>query len=758
MVDITSFPIPTVSADSLVAQINQAVTDAEAAADRAEATPFIGLTGVVYGSVDATQRAANLAALIAAATTHHAIGGTLMAKGRVEIAGSDDVNIYGNVDFSGLTLGIAGYSGTITFANDYTETTYTSGAVFSAVVATTTFDKGSMYFDTWAGVDELEDAMVWIDTNVSFFGYRAAYITRTDLFHHRRNGAVTLPLEYDMNPATITAVRVRKNNKRRSVIHLPTLDYTGVDALATTTTWPIKVSTSNAEVHGGHVLYEAPGTTFSTRSFDFDGCCNVTVQGLSAAFQNIMVTGTSTYQVRYANTVGVTFTDCTGGGDGWGAMAGHENNHGLRFVRCDMSRFDWHQAFRNGISLDHCRIGTWGLYLTGTGDVRLNSCSFYIYDMESDEEANIIGTRSDTLGFVDGDLIMTDCSVFGIDAKATTGGTRLGFVYLWKCDGLTAQGDPSGTIVAASPIKHRMFRNITVNGFTNHLPIPVRVDPLFTVDTTNPIAVCEHIELRDMRVGAGGKGFKWLARSEDWNALSATGDVSLSVVMDGFPFDGWDMHSQDSGFVVDFQGRNVRPVEGGDGTVYFTAPGRYVFEGGGAYRVYPLDGTNHPVANIHFKWLGGYFDDLSGATQMFGIQTTDPTLFHFVSPTIVTNDVAHMAQIYRGRVDGETVIVSGSVVSEIELAPAAAAGVWTQAQTYLCENQIYHAKMTGPTSGSMYQPVQYPTVLGSVPAQFWNGSAMVSGYIRRSNTNVLTAVGYGTATLGTLVRLTGKGT
>ena len=716
--------------------------------------------GCEFGSGKTLEvRQANLRQLAVAAARHAILGGTLAGAGRLEIAGSDDVAIFGSVDFSSLTFGVAGFTGTITFANDYTEVVYSAGsAVLNAAKAATTLQRNSQFIDTFVGLSAVEDAMVWIDTNQPFYGYRAAIINRTDLVHSLRDGFISRPLEYDINPATITAVRVRKNNKHRSHIRMGTVDFTGCDAASPlgTTLWPIKVSTSNATVEGLHIINETGElANYSARALNIDGNCNVTIKDITANFVANKTDHNSIYALRYANMIGCRIEDVFADGNGWGASAGHECCVGLLFQNCHMSRYDWHAAARSGVTLTGCRIGTWGLYLTGTGPLVLDQCAFQLADLRDYNKAVLLGTRSDTLGFWDGDMTMRDCRVTGVDAQATESGVRLGRAYLWRTDGLTAQGDPTGTITAMSPITHRLFRSVTIDGLINDSDVPIQITPIYRVDPTNPVKTLERINGHDLVAGRAGKGFEIECRTSGWSEASTS---SITVDLDGVDFETFAFHSQDATKWITLTARRLRPVAGGDGSIYVTMPGQYRFDDCTAYRIMPLDNALTPPAPISFIWTGGSLLDLAGASAFVGIQNSSIADFKFLGVHITAASEARVRQIYRGKVLAETVVVSGSVIKEIELAPAPVSDVYTLAQTDLCEGSTFYIKCTGPSGTTQYIPVTFPVLYDSVPLPVWTGSNMALAYLRRTGASTLTVTGHGSAALGALVALTGKGT
>lgn len=166
-----------------------------------------------------------------------------------------------------------------------------------------------------------------------------------------------------------------------------------------------------------------------------------------------------TYNINYANNL--RFEDCRSQGYGWGTVGGQLCSN-LTYLRCNLNRVDMHDPFMGFLKILDCAIGSWGVSVTGMGDLYMERCTIDLNDdlYGSYREINgVINARPDFGGWFDGGVYITDLTLLG-DAAAfrTAKGKPLSLFTAYSFNAAT------GYVPAGSPVTPWGFKEIVVKG------------------------------------------------------------------------------------------------------------------------------------------------------------------------------------------------------------------------------------------------------------------------------------------------------
>lgn len=163
----------------------------------------------------------------------------------------------------------------------------------------------------------------------------------------------------------------------------------------------------------------------------FTSCFNVTVRNCylkNTTDKNSVQNGDSAYGLSFNKCIGILLdnirTEAPNTREVWGVM-GSNYLYDMKVLNCSLSRIDIHWRVVN-MDIDHCDIGTYGIYYTGKGIINITNSKFY---------SRLLEPRSDYASFFDGVVNITNCSVQGIKS-GNTGIISLGtYTTNWKLRG-----------------------------------------------------------------------------------------------------------------------------------------------------------------------------------------------------------------------------------------------------------------------------------------------------------------------------------
>lgn len=214
----------------------------------------------------------------------------------------------------------------------------------------------------------------------------------------------------------------------------------------------------------GWSIKNKPVTT--TRDFYFvehQRCYDVVVEDFDDPYATIALkpdTGESkaSYCFSMTDCMNMLYKNCTANGNGWGST-GNNNCSKVEFSRCKLSRIDFHQPYRTFLKVTDCELGRDGIVVSGYGDLIVTRTQFnYRTDQVGTTTliGNMISTRGDAGGFVDGALIMRDISMNGMLEPYS----NIRAMIHGYSDGL------SRGPVAGSPVTPTLFTRIDIDGLT----------------------------------------------------------------------------------------------------------------------------------------------------------------------------------------------------------------------------------------------------------------------------------------------------
>lgn len=198
-----------------------------------------------------------------------------------------------------------------------------------------------------------------------------------------------------------------------------------------------------------------PGTFFSfieqERTYD------VEIEDLDDPYAYRTVDGgviKSSYTLAAYECMNLRHINCIADGDGWGTT-GNNDCQNVTYEGCTLSRVDFHKPYRGYLKVIDCKLGRDGILVTGYGDLIVHNTTF-AFKTDGSLTGGIIQTRPDAGGFVDGDLIMTNCKLVGnFDTVQSNN-----FFIHGRSDG------PERGPYPTSPVKRTLFNSITIRNLS----------------------------------------------------------------------------------------------------------------------------------------------------------------------------------------------------------------------------------------------------------------------------------------------------
>lgn len=377
--------------------------------------------------------------------------------GDFSISGASDILVDGiSVDFAGCTVDVSGWSGkfVIQDADGYQVFSSSSNLVQSLVAQGT---QSGAKLKGWESITDADDSYIRIMTNQPFFSYRGNVVSREEYNKHSRFGLLSSVLKYDLDPSTITEIRVLKIAKKWKTFgnvnfHLGSRDMAGqpevvhVQYASLTKLNDIRFTLDNITYQNGNPVL-----------ISLWDSCHLKLENVYCQWPMYSEYGGSasyTYDININLCYDVTLDNCDGIGDGWGAT-GNNSSQLVKIRNSKLSRIDFHQPFRELLKITDTKIGDGGITITALGDLVIDgNCEFLRSDRKTSLAGAYIITRSDTNGFCDGKLIIRGAK-FTFDSETPK--------HLLRQFGDINQPKPDG-----SPINYVFFDTIEIDGIQNN--------------------------------------------------------------------------------------------------------------------------------------------------------------------------------------------------------------------------------------------------------------------------------------------------
>lgn len=296
--------------------------------------------------------------------------------------------------------------------------------------------------------------MYWSRGSIKTWRHRAVIYNR---------GLMSNTLRYALPAGTCNRVQALPIRLEKTYVWLPNWDMRN-------TPHNINIIIENctrAEIVAGGVYNRPLQDTGNEYLIKMQNCYNVHIKGLKDR-SNLAVVGgnsTSTYALVVNNCLGCVVEDMDANGIGWGSQEG-ESCTDTTFIRCNLSRYDFHSPFDGFTKLIDCQIGNHGVMMCGTGLLILERPHWVLETLQTPavevKEIALIKTRDDYGGWFDGDLVVVDAKVSGgFTAKEQAGAD----IYLIAGNITMANTNPAGDILPpTSPIKPTLFNNVHIRG------------------------------------------------------------------------------------------------------------------------------------------------------------------------------------------------------------------------------------------------------------------------------------------------------
>lgn len=448
--------------------------------------------------------------------------------GNFSITGVSDIVINDiGVDFSGLTVDVSGWSGKFIVQSATGYTTHSSSSQLVQDLVSGGVQSGTN-LNGWATNTTADDSYLRIITSQPFFGYRGNVVNREEYNKHTRFGLLNSALKYDLDPSTITEIRVLKISKKWKTFgnvnfHVGDRDIAGQPEVIHVQ-YASLIRIADVRFTIGNITY-TNGNPVLIAAWD---SCQIKLENIYCQWPLYSTFGGSasyTYDISINLCYDVFMDNCDGIGDGWGAT-GNNSCQLIRIKNCKLSRIDFHQPFRELLHVTDTKIGDSGFAITALGDLIIDGDSEFV---RSDKVTGIAGgyitTRSDTNGFCDGNLIIK--------------GSRFTFDSETPHQLLRHFGDVNNPKPNGSPINYVFFNSIELDGLRNNYRGTLTLEP--RVQSGVGISYPSNILIRNCTDGN-------FTLAANLNALSPSGNVSddslrnsaarsnLNIVIDNVKF------------------------------------------------------------------------------------------------------------------------------------------------------------------------------------------------------------------------------
>ncbi|WNO29988.1 hypothetical protein [Enterobacter phage SDFMU_EhYP] len=409
-------------------------------------------------------------AQIAAAFAYaSAKGGVIRQEhGRFRLSGSSVVNFSCSAYMTGSTLVLDGWQGEFRFAqaqapityNSSNESTYGVLALFNSSDGASR-SAGSSYLSGLAGSTLLNNNFVIYTTPQQMFQYRPedGIITRKDFNRVYNRGTLEDPHKYGLG------------NNVNSVYALPIADSETVlegfcfdMANATRYRFMLIQDSTRLRVRGWSIRNKPVDST--NRDFfpiEKNRCYDVIVEDFDDSYpvtsRDVAGSLRSSYCFSATDCMNLLYRNCNANGAGWGSI-GNNDCSKITYERCKLSRIDFHKPYRTYLKVLDCDLGRDGVVVCGLGDLQIQRTRFnFLTEINGAGaiDGNVVSTRPDAGGFVDGDLLLRDVVLAGrFNSFAPAKGLVNG-----------VSDDISRGPVAGSPVKRTLFNNVVIDNLVH---------------------------------------------------------------------------------------------------------------------------------------------------------------------------------------------------------------------------------------------------------------------------------------------------
>lgn len=387
--------------------------------------------------------------------------------GTYKLDGGKVIQFSCEVDLSGSTLLIDGWQGEFRFSQKQTPTTYNASneSTYGVLAMFNSSDGdsrsvGSSYLSGLAGSELLNNHYVIFTTPQQMFQYRDTdgIITRKELNRVYNRGMLEDPFKYGLG------------NNVNSVYALPIADKETVlkgfcfDIKNATRYRFMQISDSTRiRLEGWSVRNKPVDSTNKDffpiekyRCYDvimsnFDDCYTVTSRETSGSLR-------SSYCFSATECMNLHYFNCHANGAGWGSVGNNDCSR-VTYERCKLSRIDFHLPYRTYLKVLDCDLGRDGVVVSGYGDLQIERTRFgFLTEINGAGfiDGNVVSTRPDAGGFVDGDLVIKDVALYG---RFNSFAPQKGLI--------NGVSDANRGPVTGSPVKRTLFNNVLIDNL-NH--------------------------------------------------------------------------------------------------------------------------------------------------------------------------------------------------------------------------------------------------------------------------------------------------
>lgn len=377
-------------------------------------------------------------------------GATLTMPGhfQIKLVGSQNIIIKTSIDFNHAIVDLTEYSGLIKVLRTKTGVTYDENSSVVQAMKRDAVITGS-YIPGWADVKEVNDSFIRINTDEPFYRYRGSIRNRFELNKVNRNGVLESSFKYPLQTSTIKSVEVFPMEQRWVTISNVSF-YTGSNDIVSEF---FTVESSLIKLSNIRFIQDDFNNKIKNQTlFSLNWSCNVVLEDIAFEWATRSDASTGyTYNFSMSLCYGVNVIRMNGNGDGWGST-GSNSSQKVYFHSCNLSRIDYHEPFREILSLKDCHVGSWGVLVTALGDLVIEGGTL-VWDQRPYRNNNgFIRSRDDTNGFCDGNLI-----VRGTKFRSNSPNTLAAIRHQRATD----EG-----AVAGSPIKFCWWRTVTFDNIS----------------------------------------------------------------------------------------------------------------------------------------------------------------------------------------------------------------------------------------------------------------------------------------------------
>lgn len=359
-----------------------------------------------------------------------------------KLTGSSQVTFNYSIDFNGASIDVSSFGGLINFKRPTSKVEYLPGSAVVTAIQTEATLTGQ-YFSGWLNTDEVNDSLIYIETNIPYYNYLGTDYSRVEINHAIRYGMVSSPLRYSLASSAITKVVVLKNEKNITIVENLNL-ILGNQSQDNV----IIIEHSRFKLKNVTVISQNIQLTSKTVAITCSECFDVELLNVKANWAN-RTTLSGCYIFSAWKCYDLRFNDCGAEGTGWGAV-GTSLCQRTRYDYCNLSRIDSHHPFLERLDVNNCKVGAWGMTVSAIGDLYVNDVEFVFEDLPMNAaQAGVIKSRTDVGGLFAGNIFAKNITVKNYSAS-------LAFLF--------AHLNTIGGVPAGSPVEYQFCKSINVDG------------------------------------------------------------------------------------------------------------------------------------------------------------------------------------------------------------------------------------------------------------------------------------------------------